>query len=73
VAPNSKPSVRIVAVDGDVVELAATTPKGDITVITSMTTEGDTLVLRGMHIDGPGAGTVGLRELRSVATDLGRQ
>jgi hypothetical protein len=56
-----------------VAELAATTAKGDITVITGMTKEGDTLILRGMHIDGPGAGSLGLRELRTLAKDLGRQ
>ena len=42
-------------------------------MITEMTKEGDTLVLRGLHIDGPGAGSLGLRELRNLATDLGRQ
>jgi hypothetical protein len=67
------PLVRIVETDGDVVELAATTAKGDVRVITGMTSEGDTLILKGLHIDGPGAGSLGLRELRNLATDLGRQ
>jgi hypothetical protein len=67
------PLVRIVETDGDVVELAATTAKGEVRVITGMTREGDTLILKGLHIDGPGAGSLGLRELRNLATDLGRQ
>lgn len=71
--PAENPPVRIVETDGDVVELAATTAKGEIRVITGMTREGDTLILKGMHIDGPGAGSLGLRELRNLATDLGRQ
>jgi hypothetical protein len=53
--------------------LAASTTKGDISIITGMTKEGDTLILNKMHIDGPGAGSLGLRELRSLAEDLGRQ
>lgn len=64
--------VRVVEVDGDVAELAATTPGGDITVITGMAREGDTLVLRKLHIDGPGAGSFGLRELRGLGRNLGR-
>jgi hypothetical protein len=67
------PLVRIVEKDGDVVELAATTAKGEVRVITAMTNEGDTLILKGLHIDGPGAGSLGLRELRFLATALGRQ
>jgi hypothetical protein len=73
VIPNSRSTVRIVEADGDVVELVATTANGDITVITSMTKAGDTLILKGMHIDGPGPGSVGLRELRSLASELGKQ
>jgi hypothetical protein len=65
--------IRIVETDGVVVELAATTANGDIRVITEMTKQGDTLVLRGLHIDGPGAGSLGLRGLRNLAADLGRQ
>jgi len=38
-----------------------------------MTREGDPLILKGLHIDGPGAGSLGLRELRNLTTDLGRQ
>lgn len=47
--------------------------RGEVRVITGMTKEGDTLVLNGLHIDGPGAGALGLRELRHLATALGRQ
>jgi hypothetical protein len=55
------------------VELATSTVNGEITVIAEMIKDGDALVLRGMHIDGPGAGSLGPRELRRLATDLGRQ
>jgi len=72
-APTSRPIIWIVEADGEIVELAATTAMGEITVITGMTKEGDTLILKGMHIDGPGAGSVGFRELRSLATELGKQ
>lgn len=67
------PLVRIIQTDGDVVELAATMAKGEVRVITEMAREGDTLILKGMHIDGPGAGSLGLRQMRDLATDLGRQ
>ncbi|HWE37668.1 MAG TPA: hypothetical protein VG406_13965 [Isosphaeraceae bacterium] len=65
--------IRILETDGDVVELIATTSKGDLTAITSMSLVADTLVLSGLHVSGPGAGSLGLRELRRLATELGRQ
>lgn len=64
------PLVRIVATDGDVVELAATTANGEIRVITGMIKMGDTLVLSEFHIDGPGAGSLGVRGLRRLATEF---
>ena len=48
-------------------------PKGEIRVLTEMVKEGDTLFLRGLHIQGPGPGTVGLRELREFAKLIGRE
>lgn len=54
-------------------ELAATTSQGEIHVITEMTRQGDTLLLTRLQIDGPGARSVGLQELRKLATDLARQ
>lgn len=66
------PLVRIVESDGDVVEMAASSDKGEIRLIASMAKEAETLVLRGMHIDGPGSGSIGIRELRSLVRELGR-
>ena len=72
-APGNPPSVRIVDADGSVVERLAITPAGDVRVIAEMTREGDELVLKGLHVDGPGAGSLGLRGLRDLARVLGRQ
>jgi hypothetical protein len=38
-----------------------------------MTKNGNQLILDSMHIDGPGAGTSSLSELRDVARSLGQQ
>lgn len=65
--------VRLVEADGNVVELSATTSSGEVTVITEMTKEGDTLILSKMHIDGPGGGSLGLGQIRSLVTTLGKQ
>ena len=46
---------------------------GEIRVLTEMTKQGDTLVLKELAIDGPGRGTMGIRELREFARQLGRQ
>ena len=66
-------TIRIVEIDGDVVELAATLPIGEIRIITGFKLEGEDLVLMGLHIDGPGAGSLGLHTLRDLARDFGRQ
>lgn len=65
--------VRLVERDGDVVELEASTPSGTIRAITRLIRDGDDLILSGFHIDGQGAGSSGLRLLRELAKDLGRQ
>jgi hypothetical protein len=67
----SKALVRIVEIDGDVVEFAASTAQGEIDVITNLRQEGQDLVLSNLHIDGPGARTVGLMTLRNLARVLG--
>lgn len=66
-------TIQIVQREGSLVEMVGTGPKGEIRVLTEMVKEGDALVLRGMHMQGPGAGTVGLRELREFARQLGRE
>lgn len=65
---------RIVAQDGDAFEYSMVGRNGsEITVITNQSIEGNRLVLNGLHIDGAGAGTSSIRELRQFARDLGRQ
>src|SRR5258707_822597 len=70
---SSQITIRIVEIDGDVVELVATTPHGEVGVITGLRQEGRDLILSGLHIDGPGAHAVGLSTLRMLARALGRQ
>jgi filamentous hemagglutinin len=65
--------IRIVETDGDVVELAATTPSGEIRVITDWKLAGRELILNRLHLDGPGAGSLGLQMLRDLAREFGRQ
>jgi RHS repeat-associated protein len=66
-------TIQIVQAEGSLVEMVGTGPKGEIRVLTEMVKEGDALVLRGMHMQGPGAGNVGLRELREFARQLGKE
>lgn len=71
--PGEKPLVRIVESDGEVVELAADTSAGPITVIANMFREGDELLLDKLHMDGPGPGSLGYRELKALVVDLAGQ
>ena len=65
--------IRIVERDGEIVELLATTARGDVTVICETRISGRCLTLTKLHIDGPGADTIGLRELRNIARMFGIQ
>ena len=65
--------IRIVESDGEVIELLATTSKGDVIVICEMLISGRSLELSKLHIDGPGAGSIGFRELRNIAKLFGIQ
>ncbi|MGS4987765.1 hypothetical protein ACVDG9_07370 [Roseibium sp. RP-7] len=72
-APN-RTGPRVVAQDGDVFEYSMTGRNGsNITVITNQARDGNRLVLSDLHIDGAGAGTSSVRELRQFARDLGKQ
>jgi hypothetical protein len=44
-----------------------------ISVITNVTLIGATLTLDGLHVDGPGATTFSITELRYCARELGRR
>jgi len=71
---DSQGGPQIINQDGDVFEYSMAGANGsEITVITSQIIEGNSLILNGLHIDGAGAGSSSLRELRQFARDLGRQ
>ena len=69
----SATTIRLVERDEDVVELLVVTPNGDVTVICEMEITGQSLVLGKLHIDGPGAGSLGLRELKNIIRLYGVQ
>ena len=66
-------SITILERDADAIHFLAQGPRGQIEVITSLTIESETAILRGLHIDGPGPGSLGVRELRELTRELGRQ
>ncbi len=66
-------SVTILEWDAGVVHLLGRGPWGEIEVIAEMSREGDTLILRGAHVEEPGAGSLGISELRQLGRLLGRQ
>ena len=49
------------------------TNEGDIEIMSNMSQEGEVLSLRNTHIEGPGAGSLGLKQVRSLARTLGKQ
>ena len=65
-------TIGIVERDGDVVRIVGNGPNGAIEVIASMKREGARIILSGAHIDGPGAGKMGIRELSAFAKQFGR-
>lgn len=67
------PGPKIISRDGNVVEIAAKGASGTITIITKLEKVGNSLKLSGTHIDGLGKGTSGLKELRTLARQLGQK
>lgn len=57
---------RILEADGPTVRLEARLPTAYLEVITSVKLDGDTLVLYDLHVDGPGAQSLGLSEVRAL-------
>jgi hypothetical protein len=57
---------RIVESDGPTLRLEARLPGAYLEVVTSAKLDGDTLVLYDFHVDGPGAGSLGVAELRGL-------
>jgi hypothetical protein len=66
-------TIGVVEREGNVVRIVGSGPRGTIEVITEMEKEGSQLIFTGTHIDGPGAGTMGIRELGEFARQFGRQ
>jgi len=54
-------------------ELVGQGPKGEIRMLAEIVRQGNDLILRGAHIEGPGAGSVGIRELAEFAKQFGRE
>jgi hypothetical protein len=63
---------RIVEQVDDVVEIAGKIAGNEIRVLANISREGGTLFLRQVHIQGPGAGKVGVKGLFDAAREFGR-
>jgi hypothetical protein len=61
---------RITVQEAEVVELEVTTPDARLTVVTDLRLDGESVVLYDFHIDGPGAGTLGVAKLREIVRAL---
>ena len=66
-------SIKLVEQDGNIYQFSIPGSNGDLSVVTEMTQSGNQLILNGMHIDGPGAGSSSLGQLRNIARALGQQ
>ena len=71
-APPPKPVV-LLEQEGSTYSFRIDGVNGSINVVTDMAVQDNKLVLNGMHIEGSGAGTSSLGELRQAARALGRQ
>jgi hypothetical protein len=65
--------IRIIDRDADVLWIEATGAFGKIEVITNSRWDGNSLVLYRLHIDGMGAGTAGLKELKNLVRQFGKE
>jgi RHS repeat-associated protein len=59
----------LVEIEGGIV----TVSRGRLQILAEMTRSGDVVTLTGAHIDGAGAGTSGLSEMRQLIVEFGRQ
>ena len=67
-----KSTTRIVARDGNIVEIVGQGANGKIEMMAEMLKEGERLVLKGAHIQGSGPGTSSFGELIGMARELGK-
>jgi hypothetical protein len=66
-------AIQVVEQEGSLVEMVGQTAQGEVRALASISQEGDALILDGLHIEGPGANTLGLRQMRELARELGRE
>jgi len=65
--------VKILEQTDDVVDFTVKGQKGTIEMMGNPVRQGDTLILKKVHIDGPGAGTIGRADLKSMVQAFGKQ
>ena len=63
-------SITLLDQDGDAIEARIDTPAGLLTVICRVELRGERVVLYDFHIDGPGAGSLGIPLLRAAILDV---
>jgi len=68
-----KPTIKLVEQDGSTYQFKIQGQNGELSVVADIVKNGNKLILNGMHIDGPGAGTSSLGELRDIVRTLGQQ
>ena len=66
-------SAKIIFKDGDVVIIKGQHAKGTVEVIANIVKKDGTLILNKAHIDGPGAGSMGIKALKEIGQAFGRQ
>ena len=70
----SSPLVAIIEHDpAGALYLRGATRRGTVEVITNVRFDEQTAYLDELHVDGPGAGSMGVRDLRVLARELARQ
>lgn len=57
---------RVIERAGDAIHVAVGTSKGEVQVVAIMAREGDTLILKRLDVQGAGANSLGIRELRGL-------
>jgi hypothetical protein len=75
VADDSGPATWHIAIseqDRDTVLVRCDGLKGTVEVLTNILVENEDVILWNFHVEGPGPGTIGIRDLRELARAFGR-
>lgn len=64
---------RIIERAGDVIHIAVKTAKGEVEVVAHVAKEGNRLVLKKVHVQGSGANSLGVRELRQLEREFAQE